>query len=752
MRKIGLLIATLVTVMAFGAHTEHPIAAARLRQIDLFEPMDCPFGNATSYQIECGYVPVPADHSDPEGGTLRLAVAIIHSPNPQPDPILFLAGGPGDSGVVRAPLTAVAYARLLETRDLILFDQRGAGMSQPSLACPQITTSMFADQTAFAEALESMIACSHELQTAYGSLNRFNTQQSANDAVVIGTTLGYEQINLLGVSYGTRLGLTIITEHPESIRSAVLDSVIPLQLNVYEEIAQGFDHALTQIEKLCAADLLCNLAYPNIRQRFYAIYDQFAANSTTTERQHQITGELLSQFVMMSLYRRESVSSLLATLTDIEARDFNALDDWLEDMPTNAGGVGVGMTMAVMCADQGTRTSPERVSNSESAFHPALTPDFGIFGLGGVTLCQAWQQGNAFATPGQDRAATSAIPILLLAGQFDPVTPPYWARLAAETLPNGQVIEAANMGHGVTFSHCGLELTAAYFDDPSQSPEGICSFSPLTFELSERVTRPVVVGLAIVFGIVAAWGVALAIAAYARQPKYLNPRIIAQAMSPQWIVASIMLIGLAIVGGDRAQTFLGIDRELMVGAIIPLIVGAQAALMFSPTDEPALEVIAACPRGMMWIAIERWLGICAAQALVAVGAMVLSAALVPGQSFIVMLARWMPPAILFSGIAFFITIRSRVAAFGLVMTAVCWFIFATFGKYFLPGGSVLFVPLNYIQPFLWGIHPYLQPGDLGGTAYWINRAGVSVLGLCLITLAARRLRDAERILLDSAKK
>ncbi len=720
-----------------------------------FEPIECPFGNASGYLIECGYVTVPADHAHLERGTMRIAVAIIRSPAPRPDPVLFLAGGPGDNGVMRAPLTAIRYAELLKARDLIIFDQRGAGMSQPTLNCPQITSALFADSTAFAEAAESVFACSHQLSEEIDDVTLFNTQQSADDVAFLISALGYSRANLLGVSYGTRLGLTVLAEHPEQIRSAVLDSVTPLQINVYEQIPIGFERALGEVETMCQADFECRLAYPNLQNRYYRLYANLEAapvifEDTNRQTQHQITGQVLSQFVLMSLYGRESISRLPAALSEIEAGNYAPLAEWIEAMPVIVGGQGVGMTLAVMCADQGSRTSPERVNVIEAQYDPALSPNYGLFGSGGAALCAAW--GVDFSTPGQDIPAVSTVPTLLLGGQFDPVTPPRWAALASETLRDSQVIELANIGHAVTFSQCGIQLAAAYFDDPTRSLDGLCALPAVVFDLSEWVTRPVVAGMTGLFGAISLWGSGLALIAFARQPRYFGYSTLIKQTYCYWALGSLLVIlGLFSVG-EISNLWFEFDAQRVVGLVVPVAIGLQAALLLSPSDEPALEVLAACPRGLGWLVAERWGGVLVTQGLVAVGLMLVSAFIVPGQDLAVMIARWLPPSIFFSGLAFFITLRSRVAAFGLVMIGVLWFIFVGFGDVFLPGALPLFPPLNYIQPFLWGIHPYLQPDDLSSTSYWLNRMCITVFGLSLMVIAVYGLRNEEQVLFDGKKR
>jgi len=734
------LLTLLLTVIGFWRGS----AQESTREWDAFA---CPFGNATSYLIECGYVRVPADHDQPDGSTMQLAVALVHSPDPLPDPILFLAGGPGDGAVQRAPLLAVQFSELLKRRDLIILDQRGTGMSLPGLNCPEITRSVFVDAADYATTEELLIACSHELTTTFGNLNVYNTKQNAADAASIPSALGYETANLLGISYGTRLGLTILAEHPEQIRSAVLDSVTPLQVNLYEELAYSFDHAFAAFEESCTTDVMCRSFYSNIRDQYYRVYQRLDAERVGEGKESEtITAEVLSHFVLTSLYRSETIAQLPAALNDFEAGDFTVLYEWLDGAVTN--GSGMGMAMSVMCSDQGAYTTFERAAAAEAAFHPALSPDFGFFGSGGARLCAAW--GIDAPTVGQNIAAQSTVPTLLLTGTLDPVTPPEWATLAAETLPNSTVIELVNTAHATTFTHCGLQTAAVFFDNPNGVVSAACTNPPIGFVLSERVTRPAISGAAAISGVIAILGVGLALTAYARRPFYYSLFASLKAVNIYWIGVSVVFLAI-IAFSDATKTF-NLDATRMVEAVVPLLIGAQAALMFSPDDEPALEIIAACPRGIAWLLVERWIGIIAAQSLIAVGGMLVSLAIAPDQDALIMLARWIPPAVLLSAVGILITLRFRVAAFGLAITGVVWFIFILFGDLFIPGQIEVFPPLSYIQPFLWGVHPYLQPDDLTRSSYWLNRLTVLALGLALFTLSAFGLRDEERLVLGSKRK
>jgi pimeloyl-ACP methyl ester carboxylesterase len=175
--------------------------------------------------VQCGYLSVPEDHTRPQGSKIRLAIAIFKSASahPKPDPVVYLQGGPGGPLVdaLGPSFTSNSLAAWPGDRDLILLDQRGTGNSQPSLACPELTT------MAHARFVEAMRACHDRLVREGINLNDYTTLQSTGDVHDLVQALGYRQANLYSISYGTRLALTVMRLSPSDVRSVVLDSVFP---------------------------------------------------------------------------------------------------------------------------------------------------------------------------------------------------------------------------------------------------------------------------------------------------------------------------------------------------------------------------------------------------------------------------------------------------------------------------------------------------------------------------------------------
>jgi hypothetical protein len=179
--------------------------------------------------------------------------------------------------------------------------------------------------------------------------------------------------------------------------------------------------------------------------------------------------------------------------------------------------------------------------------------------------------------------------------------------------------------------------------------------------------------------------------------------------------------------------------------VVPLIVGVQAAFLFSPDDEPGIEVLMACPRPVSWLLLERLLVLMVLQSAVALTGVAFMSAIGAEGDVWLALVRWFAPSLFLGGLGTYVTIRSRQPAFGACVAGLLWFVFAFLGEALLPYAQT-FYPLSLLQPFLWSFHAYLQPGDVSIGDYWLNRALLVALGVVFILLAVRLLRDEERIL------
>ena len=244
-----------------------------------FEPAPCAFPVPAGYSPECGYLAVPQSRSLPDSPYIRLHVAIFRSlsASPAPDPVVHLAGGPGSSSLADARyLFNQGMDGILERRDFILLDQRGTGYSMPRLDCPERETlvpSLLQDGFS-QDIVDAFRRCRERLVSEGIDLTSYNSAASAADVNDLRQALGYAQVNLYGVSYGTRLALTLMRDYPGAVRSAVLDSTYPPQVNLYTALAPNAERAFNVLFDRCGADPACSRRYPDLRNTFYRLVDR----------------------------------------------------------------------------------------------------------------------------------------------------------------------------------------------------------------------------------------------------------------------------------------------------------------------------------------------------------------------------------------------------------------------------------------------------------------------------------------------
>ncbi len=245
--------------------------------------------------VSCGSMQVPENWSEPTGRQIEISYVVLKStnPNPKPDPILYLEGGPGGSALMGIDAYAgEIFDDMREDRDIILFDQRGTQFSSP-LKCSFLTvddlfglgsgsgsggepvdlTESYDEDQLMQDARMAIGAdtrrCVHEITAKGVDLRQYNSAASANDAVALMNALGYRTYNVYGISYGTRLALVMMRDHPNAgMRSVVLDSSFPPEIPGFERFVTEAHEVVMQLFSDCKLDPICNDAYPNLKERF----------------------------------------------------------------------------------------------------------------------------------------------------------------------------------------------------------------------------------------------------------------------------------------------------------------------------------------------------------------------------------------------------------------------------------------------------------------------------------------------------
>ncbi len=313
-----------------------------------FESGECPFQGGEWLErerIECGYLIVPERWDVAGGRRLRIAAAVARSTSesPRPDPVVFLAGGPGGSTLasIRAVVASRPRRSLLSERDLVFFDQRGTGYSEPEF-CPNldapITQTFFAglpEDERRSRVRQAMSECRGRMVAAGVDLGAYHSASSARDLAALRVALGYDEWNLYGVSYGTRLALVTMRDQPQGIRSVVLEAVSPP--NAPEEVLANFDRALQEVFNACAVDSECATAYPDLERRFGAMLDDLDREPLVIGTSHTemfpsgrmvVNGAVAAIGIFNALYRELTIPLVPLVIDVFANRNRYALQAW----------------------------------------------------------------------------------------------------------------------------------------------------------------------------------------------------------------------------------------------------------------------------------------------------------------------------------------------------------------------------------------------------------------------------------------
>ena len=454
----------------------------------IFESAPCGFSVPSGYNPECGYLVVPENRSRADSPLIRLHVVVFRNRLgiSITDPVVHLAGGPGSSSLnVASYMFEQGLGGILDQRDFILFDQRGTGYSQPRLDCPERTsiTGTLLERGLSAPGNDQIILdafrrCRDRLVGQGIDLSAYHSAANAADINDLRLALGYDQLNLYAVSYGTRLALTLMRDHPEAVRSAVLDSVYPLQVNLYTALAPNAERAFNVFFARCAADPSCNAAYPDLRGVFYRLVDQLNASPISlpfsaggAEYTVRVDGSLLIDVLFVGLYNPAVTASMPKMIYDIPQGNFNILRERLTLYFDTSS--ALGMQMSVQCAEEIPLNAAEEAFTAAQGMAPPIAAFYPVSVQPLFAVCREWT--GVAPDPRENLPVSSEVPALILAGDHDPITPPDWGRLAAQSLPRAYFREFAGHGHWVTrSSRCALSMALAFWNGPTQDPGFVC--------------------------------------------------------------------------------------------------------------------------------------------------------------------------------------------------------------------------------------------------------------------------------------
>ena len=470
-----------------------PVAEVDIEDVAAFEESPCPFSVPADGSVVCGYVTVPEDHNDPTGPTIRIAVGILkdRSENHQPDPVIVLAGGPGEKVMENAAALEMVLGPIHPNRDLIVFDQRGVGLSEPALECLELVPTYIsllneADPEVIEESIFSMwIGCHDRLVSEGHNLSAYNTVQNAADVDAIRRVLGYDQVNLYGGSYGSLLAQATMRDFPNGIRSVIIDSVLPLEKSLFVDASITTSNAILHLLDACVADEACNAAYPDLHGVLYEVIDRLNAEpvpiTVTNPLDGQsydalLTGDGVLSNLVTFLYITEIIPVLPQAIADVHNGDYQLMTQLSSTKLALLEALSRGMMFSVMCAEDLIGKQPQDLLDNWATLPRQLTgngdPEV-LIENSIFNICENWSVDEA--DPRVKQPLVSDIPTLVLAGEFDPVTPPEYGRLVAGYLENSYFFEFAGLGHSVIpDNECVQRIAGSFVENPTQAPDASC--------------------------------------------------------------------------------------------------------------------------------------------------------------------------------------------------------------------------------------------------------------------------------------
>ncbi len=462
-------------------------AVVQAQEVGKYTSTECPEEFA-DLPVECGEVTVPLYHEDPARGTIQLAVFRMRATGGMPtaDPLVMLQGGPGGSVNTLVFVAASGTLNdLLADRDFVFIEQRGNLYSQPSLVCPTFTR-IYAEalQSVELEALknaeqEATSACAAEFIAAGVDLAAFDSYENARDIpVVVLDALGYSAYNLYGVSYGSLLAQHVMEVAPRGLRSVILDAVVPRGVDPDEQSINYGWRALNLLLQACAADETCSSQHPDLQtQLFDAIerLDETPADVTITDPSTgeeftiKLNGSRLAVALFNSLYDTGELRRIPSYIAaSAEKGDFQWAAETLSSLLDSA--FSVGMQLAVNCAERDPAAARQVVDpDVPTVFARALQQEQ-------AELAVACALIDAPVLPDEARTPVDEpIPTLLLSGEFDPITPPVYGDLVAQSLPNATHVVFPGTAHGALFAPCPQSIARAFLQDPSAALDTSCT-------------------------------------------------------------------------------------------------------------------------------------------------------------------------------------------------------------------------------------------------------------------------------------
>ena len=454
---------------ASSAGADAPPGAHHFGSIDFAPCSLTSVDGGQTTEAKCGTLQVAESPAEPAGRQIALNIAWLApaSGTAVADPVFFLAGGPGQAATQHAAAVRRMLGEVGKQRDIILVDQRGTGQSNP-LDCRSADGSPLAldpmKEPSEAETLAYTRQCVAGLE-GRADPRFYATGDAVRDLDAVRTALGAQTINLVGVSYGTRVAQQYASTYPGHTRSIVLDGVVPNELVVGGEFATTLEDALGLQSAQCRENRACAERYPtDMRAQLRTVMAtlretpvevDYRDSRTNLARRDTITADAVGSLAFMFSYVPQTASLLPLTIDEAAHGRYAPLMSLVQmSAEQMQGQMSRGMQWSVVCSEDAGRYTPDPNSTG-TIIGSELSAAF-------FAPCAQWPHVPAPAA--FNRPFASDLPVLLLSGELDPVTPPRYGEQVAAHLPHGRHLVLKGQGHNVSAIGCLPKLLGQFLE------------------------------------------------------------------------------------------------------------------------------------------------------------------------------------------------------------------------------------------------------------------------------------------------
>lgn len=474
------------------------VAACATRPTAPFQRADCTsFGfeaGALDAGVDCGWVTVPERHARANRRELRIAVVRARAiESPQPEPILYLHGGPGIATLDGTPrrLRGRTWPLLRRTRNLVFFDQRGTGLSTPNL-CASFNNAMddldregLPPEEDLQQRLNAARTCRQELDAQGIDPTAYNSSEIAADAEAILRALGYERWNIFATSFGTLPAAAMVRDAPEHIRAVVLDSAFPPNSPNRAQQVSATAESLAAIQRRCDEISGCHSRYGDIRALAARTMARLQQSPLTREG-GVIDGEDFRGALWNAQVTTDTVKYIPELLLRTSHGDDAVVRAFVSAFGNNDvfGGYAHTQAWLVNCHDAYALPVAAEVTRANEANRDIVIEETPADAVD--RLCAALQPGAAEASFNQP--LVTATPILIFFGEFDPATPRSDAEAALTGPSNATLVDVRAASHAPFYTDdCTRSIGAAFIAAPNAPLDTTCLSQRPAFAFADAV-------------------------------------------------------------------------------------------------------------------------------------------------------------------------------------------------------------------------------------------------------------------------